>query len=209
MTFTDQSVMSQIQNAMIEPADGGQTWPSGLWNIDEVVSYLNQRQNLFLKYTQLQFGIGNIDATAGTGTYDLPDDWITTVRVVWQALDGSTRELGRSDFWEADNGIPNWTQADGTPLIYFDGGKPISITVMPAPDADGTIIVEYVPYAGLLDGTAEPFSVPDECVPALKYGAMADMLSKVARSQDPRADYCNQRFQLGIELARLLVGGFA
>src|SRR5690242_20166838 len=112
MSFTDQSVMTQIQNTMIEPPDGGQTWPSGLWSLAEVVNYLNQRQNLFLKYTQLQFGMANIPAVSGTATYDLPDDWITTVRVVWVALDGSTRELGKSDFWEADNGIPSWTQTD-------------------------------------------------------------------------------------------------
>jgi hypothetical protein len=194
---------------MIEPPDGGQTWPSGLWSLAEVVNYLNQRQNLFLKYTQLQFGMANIPAVNGTATYDLPDDWITTVRVVWVALDGSTRELGKSDYWEADNGIPSWTQTDGTPLLYYDGGKPITITVMPAPDADGTIFIEYVPYAALLDGTGEIMTLPDEFVPSIKYGVMADMLTKVARSQDPRADYCNQRFQLGIELARLLVGGFA
>ena len=178
--------------------------------MDEVVSYLNQRQNQFLKDTHCQFGIANIPATQGVSKYDLPDDWINTIRVLWISEDGITKELPRSDTWEADHGIPSWTYEEGTPLIFDDGGtKPISIEIMPTPDADGIIQIHYVPYAALLDGTGELMTLPDEFIPSVKYGTISDMLNKVGRGSDaPRAKYCEQRYQLGCEIARLLVEGF-
>ncbi len=209
MSFTDQDVMEQLQNVVIEPPDGGQTWPSDLWTMAEVVSYLNQRQLSFLKNTQFQFGISLIPVTSGDGLYDLPDDWITTMRVLWIPATGASKELGRSDKWEADNGIPTWSYVDGPPLLYYDGGTPTTIQIMPNPDSNGTLQVHYVPYSALLDGSGELMTLPDEFVSAVKYGALGDMLSKVARTQDPRAQYCAQRWQLGIEIAKLLVGGFA
>lgn len=206
--FTDQAVMQQIQNVMIEPPDGGATWPSGLWGQAEVVSYLNQRQNKFLKDTHFQFGIADIPATSGVQIYDLPDDWINSIRVLWIDGAGNVKELTRSDTWEADHGMVNWSDTPGTPELFFDGGKPITLRVMPAPDQDGTLQIHYVPYAALLTGGGELMTLPDEFVPAVKYGALADMFTKVARAQDPRAKYCAQRFNMGVEVARLLVMGW-
>jgi len=206
--FTDQFIMTQIQNTMIEPDDGGQTWPSQLWTTAEVVSYLNQRQNRFLKNTHFQFGIANITTAIGTETYDLPDDWINTIRVLWLNADGTNKEITRSDLWEADNGIPTWSYVNGTPLIFSDGGKPITLRLAPIPDAISTLIVHYVPIAALLTGNGELMTIPDEFVVPLKYGAMADMLTKVSRVQDVRAQYCEQRYMLGVEVAKLLLKGF-
>lgn len=210
MAFTDQDIMQQIQNTMIEPPDGGLTWPSGLWTMVEVVGYLDQRQNMFLKDSHFQFGIANIPATQGVHIYDLPNDWINTIRVLWIDTDDNTLELPRSDLWEADYGIPSWSYVEATPKIFWDGGKPATIRLMPIPDTDGTIQIHYVPYAALLTGVPpELFTLPAEFVPPVKYGAMADMLTKVGRANDiPRAKYCAQRFKLGIEVAKLLVKGW-
>jgi hypothetical protein len=79
---------------------------------------------------------------------------------------------------------------------------------MPNPDSNGTLQVHYVPYSALLDGNGEIFTLPDEFVSTVKYGALGDMLTKVARAQDPRSDYCQQRYRMGIEIAKMLVGGF-
>ncbi len=210
MSFTDQEILTQMQYVMIETPDGGATWGSGLWTAAEVVNYLNQRQDKFLKDTQLQFGLANIPAVEGTLQYDLPDDWITTLRVVWIDEDGSTRELIRSNRWEADNGIPTWTIVEGPPIIYMDVDTPVlTIKVAPLPDVDGTIQVQYVPLAADLDGTGNIFTIPDEFVPSVKYGALADMWSKVGRAMDPqRAAYCQQRYMLGVEVANMLLHGW-
>jgi len=210
MSFTDQQVMTQLQYTVIEDPDGGQTWASGLWDMDEVIAYLNDRQNQFLKDTHFQFGIALIDAVQGTYIYDLPDDWINTIRVLWINAAGETKELTRSDIWEADYGMPNWSVVQGIPNIFYDGDKPITLRVMPVPSENATIQIHYVPYAALLDGSGELMTLPDEFVPSIKYGALADMFSKVGRAADPvRAEYCAKRYRMGVEIARLLVKGFA
>jgi hypothetical protein len=208
--FTDQQLLEQVQNTMMEPPDGGTTWPSDLWTAAEVVNYANQRQQRFLKDTHLQIGIANIPGVAGTITYNLPDDWVTTVRVVWVESDGSTRALTASDSWEADYGIPTWTYVAGTPKLYMDVDTAVlTLKIAPLPVADGTIQIHYVPLAGALDGNGELICLPDEYVPSLKYGILADMFSKVGRANDQsRADYCQQRYQLGLDVCRMLLKGW-
>jgi hypothetical protein len=215
MSISDIQLLTQMQYTMIEPVDGGLSWQSGLWTAQEVLNYLNQRQNRFLKDTQMQIGLAMIPAAAGTLQYDLPDDWITTVRVVWISSDRATRELIRSNAWEADNGIPSWTYVAGAPIIYIDVDTPVlTIKVAPLPDEDGTIQVQYVPLAGLLTGQnitplGEPFTLPDEFVPYVKYGALADMWSKVGRGMDPeRAAYCQDRYMMGVEIGKMMLMGW-
>ena len=36
---TDQEVLNALQLSMLEPPDKGQTWPSGLWSLKEIVNY--------------------------------------------------------------------------------------------------------------------------------------------------------------------------
>jgi len=49
-----------------------------------------------------------------------------------------------------------------------------------------------------------PIGVPDDLAWVVKWGAMADLLSKAGQAQDlPRADYCQKRWMQGIEVARI------
>lgn len=210
MAFTDQQILNQMQYAMIETPNSGASWGSGFWSAAEVINYLNHRQNRFLNDSYLQIGIANIDATQGVNTYDLPDDWIITTSVIWIDTDGSTHELIASSVWEADHGIPTWSYVQGVPKIYTDVDTPLTtIKIAPLPNAAGTIQVHFVPTAVLLDGTGELMTLPDEFISAVKYGAMSDMLNKVGRATDPiRAEYCKRRYELGIEIAKMLLKGW-
>ena len=54
------------------------------------------------------------------------------------------------------------------------------------------------------------FDVPDEFVPGIKWGTMADMLSKVGRAQDPaRAAFCESRYRQSVEAAKMILNGWA
>jgi hypothetical protein len=54
------------------------------------------------------------------------------------------------------------------------------------------------------------FSIPDEFLPALKWGVIADMLKKVGRAQDlARAEYAENRYTEGVEAARIMLRGWA
>ena len=51
--------------------------------------------------------------------------------------------------------------------------------------------------------------VPDEWAVCLKYGVMADMLSKLGRGNDPaRSQWAEQLYQEGVLSARLTMAGW-
>jgi hypothetical protein len=205
-------MLSRVQVALIEPANGGQSWPSGLWGRDEVISVANQRQDQFLKDTLLLGGIATIAAIGiGTTRVTLPADWLRTLSVVWRGDDGTVRELMRSDSFEADHTIDDWETTDGTPLVYSEYETPnLQMLIMPGPAVDGDLELLYVPIGTELNGNGELLIVPDELEHAVRYGMLADLLSKDGRGKDPaRAAYCEQRFQLGIDLTRIVIEGWA
>ncbi len=78
------------------------------------------------------------------------------------------------------------------------------------PSAAGEVSLIYTGLSDLLDGTGIYFNVPDDWVPYLKYGVLADMLLKEGRGRDLlRGRYCEQRYQEGIVLAQSLLDGWA
>lgn len=213
MATTDQALLTQIQYAVIEPPDGGQSWPSGLWSRDEVLALCNQRQDRFLYDTLLLVGIAILSPVAiGDHQIALPDDWMRTVTLVWRGSDGTVRELQRVDTFEADHAIPTWFTTNGVPLFYMEDDVPGSLIVQfgPAPTVAGTLELLYVPSGTTLNGNGEILVLPDEAAHVVKYAALADMLSKDGRGRDPqRAAYCEERVTLAKQAVELILEGWA
>ncbi len=123
----------------MEPRDFGVTWPSGLWTDIEILAYLNERQNRFLKTTLSQVGIADLVVTAGVAIVALPEDWLTTVDVYWRGTDTRWVPLERSDSFEQDHGDPTWATTRGTPAFYMDEDSPLlQIRLAPLPLASRT-----------------------------------------------------------------------
>lgn len=210
--ISNHDVLSDIQATLAEPEDNGLTWSSGLWTKDEVYGYLDQRQQRFLRDTFVYVsGMGRSTITSGTLRTDLPDDWIASVRISWRNASGTRVSIHRSDQWEADQALPTWpTSTAARPLLYMDAETPMrTIQLVPPPNATGTLEVLYVGLPNLLGQDAEELVVvADIFVSALKWGVIADMLSKVGRGQDlARAAYAESRYQATVEVARLLLRG--
>jgi hypothetical protein len=213
MSTSDQTLFSNIQTALIEPPDGGQRWPSGLWGRDEVISLANLRQDRLLFDTLLLVGISApLPVAIGQHRVALPDDWLRTVSVVWRGNDGTVRELPRSDSFEADHTISTWESANAAyPLVYDEDETPtLTVQIAPAPTVAGTLDLFYVPEGTELNGNGELLVVPDELEHAVRYGTLVDLLSKDGRGKDPaRAAYCAQRFDLAIALTKIILQGWA
>jgi len=208
MAVTDRALLEEIQYTVIEAPDLGATWASGLWTVTEVLAYANQRQYRFMKDTEIVLSTSSITANTGAGnSFALPTDWISTYRAGWKQST-TYRPLQRSDTWQADHAIPTWEATAGTPKLFMDAETPtLTIQIAPAPDTNGTIELIYVALTTLLDRSGVNLTVPDEFAPYIKWGILADMLSKVGRGQDlDRAGYCEQRFSEGIALAQTLIG---
>lgn len=212
MAITDQQVLSEIQLHLQEtPADFGVTWYSGQWTAAEVLNYLNYRQYRFLKETYILLKRATVSVLPNTTRQNLPTDWVCTQRCVWQANDGSFVEIPRGDGWEADHALVDWPYNQGTrPQIYTDGEVPtLQIETIPASNQPGAIGLLYAYQPTLLTGAGTNFTVPDEFVPAIKWGTISDMLAKVGRAHDPeRAAYCEQRFNEGVQAAQIMLNGW-
>lgn len=208
----DQAMLTEIQSALVEPRDGGADWPSGLWNRDEVVDALNTRQISLLKDSLCIAKVTNPNLTVVISQHrvDLPSDWVRTLCVVWRGTDGTVRELLRSDSFEADHLIPTWEATNATyPLAYSEYDPlQLQIEIMPAPTVAGVLEVLYIPTGTELTGNGVSFTVPDELVHVVKYGTLADLLSKDGRGRDlGRAKYAEDRYTLGVDMARMILEG--
>lgn len=213
MPLQDQDLLEHLQYMVLEPPDGGQSWPSGLWDREEVLDYLTQRQNRLIKETLLAVGEAAPVALAiNTRTIALPQDCVKVIRVVWIGNNGVTRPVERSDAWGADHHLPTWPTATGAfPLVYIEQLEDtLTLTVAPAPAVAGQVLVQYVGTAPRLSGDGELFGVPDPCLRPIFWGALADMVAKVGRGHDPRrGQHAELRYQLGREAIRLILGGRA
>lgn len=211
MSTTDQQLLSQVQAVVIEPPDGGASYPSGLWTVAEVLDSLNDRQNLLLKLTGLRRTRATLTTVPNNPRQTLPSDWIVTIRAAWERPDGTITALPRGDMLEVDLARRDWAYTPTPlPFIWTDGELPTrQINFAPAASDAGLLRLLYVACGTVLAGTGTVLSVPDECVPTVKYGVLADMLLKPGRSFDPaRAAYCEARFAHGVQAVVTLLRSF-
>lgn len=196
---------------MVEPNDGGATFPSQMWTAAEVLNYLNNRQNQFLRDTGLLISRAVLATTPNVLRQPLPADCMFLQRIIWRSSAGVWNEVPRSDTWEADYALNAWPYTmEPRPKMYTDGEIPtLQIQIMPAASDAGLLYALYVALGTTLSGLGVTFTVPDECVPAVKYGTLADMLSKVGRALDRgRATAAELHYQEGVEAVRVILQGW-
>jgi hypothetical protein len=212
MTVLDTDILGEIQSVMIEPEDAGVSWASGFWTAAEVIDYMNDRQRDFLKETFCLITADTALFTVpGVLRHPLPQDWICTYMALWHASDGTYKELPRSDSFEADLGQPAWIyETKPKPDLCSDGDQAtLTMQVMPAASDAGLVEILYVKVSAALSNSGVAFEVPDEFVPAIKWGVISDMLSKIGRAHDPRrAAYAESRYAEGVEAAKAMLRGF-
>lgn len=210
MAITDQTILSEIQRVTIEGAgDGGATWPSGMWTQAEVVGYLNQRQNRLLAAIGLLWKVAETAITTGQADQDAPVDWIATIFVAYKSAAGVYTELPKLSQLELDLILPTWPSATATtPKGYYEaeGNETLTTFVAPIPTAVGSALERYYVFLGTaLTALGVNFTAPDEFVPTIKYGVLADMFAKVGQAQNLElAQACEQRWTEGVELGILM-----
>lgn len=216
MSVTDQTILAQMQRVTLEGVgDLGASWPSTMWTLTEVLGYLNQRQNRFLAATGLVWTHGEVAITPNQAEQAQPVDWVATILVAYKSAAGLYRELPRMDALELDYALATWPGASSaTPRGYTEvDGATLTTYVVPIPTEVGSALERYyVALGAALTQGGVAFSVPDEFVATIKYGALAEMFSKVGQANNPGlAAACEERWQEGVELGTLMAteGWFA
>lgn len=209
--MTDQDVLELLQYALVEPPDGGSSWPSGLWTRDEVIAALNTAMRRYLRDTQAIVTRVEIPVLAGTNPVSVPTDWIATLAGGWRTAGGVRTPLSPSDAFEVDLALPTWETTPGTPLVVLDGDDgTLTVRLAPVPDADGTLELLYVALPTAANGNGVTLSIPDEMLDGIRYDTLASLLGKVGRGSDPmRASYCQERSDMNDLLTEIILGGWA
>lgn len=213
MSVSDQYVLNDLTYKLLENGKTDAAFPvllSAMFNPQELIDTLNRVQQNFLLQTGMVITRTPITAQVGKQLYDLPADSIRPRRLTWTGTDLQTRVLTQADTWELDNGdLSSWQQSRGTPIAWQENQlQQQQVGIAPLPNTNGSIGLLYVALAATLSGLGVSFTVPDDWTPYVMYGALADLLSSDGDSFDPaRAEYCQRRYDEGVELARLILGG--
>jgi hypothetical protein len=204
--LTDQDLLDDIQRLVIEPPDLGVTWPSGFWTAAEVLGYLNQRQDRFLKSTLLVTSWLMAPVTANQPQQNLPDGWLATRNAFFDTGTASSPLLEYSR-QEADLMASTWESTPGPPSGYVSNEWATrQVLLIPTPIVSGWLHLFAALTGNPFDGTGIWVTIPDEFTPYLIYGVLADLYGKQGRAFDPqRRDYCESRFQEGIDTAQVLL----
>lgn len=208
----DQALLTEIQYALLEPPDGGQSWPSEVWTRDEVIGNLNNNLWGWLRDTHAIITRIELPILAvGLGIVTLPADWIATGSAVWRSAANVRTPLGPVDRFEGDLALPSWETTPGTPLGLDEfEADTLTAQLVPIPAADGTLELLYVARPLAVNGAGITLPVPEEFCSGIKYGTLSMLLRKVGRLVDPeRAAYCEKRYDLTVTLTKILLGGWA
>lgn len=207
----DQEFLAELQYALLEPPDGGQSWPSEVWDRDDVLEAVNDATAATVRDTHCRTTYLEQIVLVGARSVSLPPDWLTTAHLVWRATPQQTRYgLIPTDAFEADSGLPGWEDTLGIPLGYADRDtNTLELRLVPSPIQDGILENLYVPVPVAITGNGVEVPVPELALSAVKYHALSTLLSGVHRLQDPeRAAYCDERYQVAtLALTLLLAGG--
>lgn len=211
MSITDQQILGEIQDSLVEPNNSGASWASGMWTAAEVLNYFNNRQDQFLKETGILISRSALATTPNVNRQPLPTDCMFVQRLSWQDSTGVWSEIPRGDSFEMDYALNAWPYTmEPKPRTYADAEVPsLQVQLAPAPSDAGVAWALYFALATALTGAGVNFTVPDEFVATIKWGVVADMLSKVGRAMDRgRAAWAQERWQEGIEAARMIILGW-
>jgi len=134
------------------------------------------------------------------------------VNILYWSWDGQTYPaLQRSDAFAYDQAVNNWVTTNGIPTGYSMITQPtLAIDIMPPPSDTGALQCIYTQIGSDLSNTGvELSSIPEDFCLYVKWGTLYRMLSEDGPARDlQRAAYCKQRFDEGVELARLLSGDY-
>lgn len=205
MAINISEVMTRIARDLHETSND---FASGAWSRVEMVGYLNDAELDFLRLTGIWQTDVSVAAAAGSGIlFDRPANTMDINRV---GFDGKhlhrqssiNFELEDRDWRSHSAGKPDYWHEDNLPNTKFELNK--------IPTYGGTlrIFADYRPDPYL--SIYEDLHLKDSWEPYLRWKVLSLALAKDCEDQDlGRSRYAQQRYMVGVLLARRLIKGVA
>ena len=191
-TVTSTQLLQAAKYLCIEPSPDDATDFTDGFSLTDFNNSFTQRRNQFLLETGITISQPTAQVvSAGEGRVIVADDSVIDIRrAAWTDLDGNVTQLLRQDEFASFAFSPSWPQTAGTPQSYSIYPDPLlTLQLTPPPVDNGTLTLQ----------TISSGSLPDDFMPYILWGVLADMLGSPGPLQDSlRAEYCEQRFKEGV-----------
>jgi len=205
-SYTLGQLVQEIQLMLLEASNGvSGAGMSGQITVTAIIDAIQEARNLFVLDARLPLSYHwPIANTSQSGIITLPDASVYVHRLAWQSVAGQWTPLWRQDSWALDYALPNWTNNPSTPTAYSESElAPLMVQLVPPPLSAGTLEAFTVDSLTLAVANSTPLGLPNEWVHAVKYKALAILLSSSSQANDPlRAQYSQKRYEQYVEFAR-------
>lgn len=209
MTITDQTLITEIQRHLLQTASATSwTWMDAN-AYEELVSAIRRRRTRFLIETGCVVTRDDSIALPSPPTprLTLSSSILDIRRLAYRNPSGRYHILSKTNEHDALM-RPSWNVSAGTPYGYSPlASAPHEIQFIPPPLDTGTLDAITVNEAATLNPAAgaTALGIPNDLCWAIKYGVMADLLSKDGPGRDLlRAVLCEKKYRLGVILARTM-----
>lgn len=208
-TWTLSQMVQDIQFAILEAANGiSGSGMSQQTSITAILNAINRARNRFVLDAVLPFSVAtaNINFPPASGVINFTSTTGYLHRAAWQDnLSGTWYNLWRQDNYAADAGLNQWLATATTPRAFSESNlTPLELQLIPPAAAAG--VLETISVSSLmldLTKSATTFNVPDEWTHAIKWGALAELLSVESQIYDNvRSTYANMRYQQAVDFAK-------
>lgn len=213
-TLTDTDLYTLIEYHLLEPPTGATWTGTNQFDITDLWQAMSRRRNEILQEAACNMAEQSLAVIPATSTIPLPDSMLDVRRTRWvpdPRLGKPPVTLERSDVlgyqrftynYGQTNADPlRWTLLNGLEAALAADGELLALqldTLAPTPSTAQVLAIEGGP---LLDPPGgNPLLIPNDWAWVLKYGTMADVLSKEEEGRDiTRAAYCRQRYDEGLK----------
>lgn len=204
-SMTDRDLIGMIQYHLLETY-GPTAWAgTEMWTLDDVSGTVQRRRNQLIADTGCTVVRSTtLQVQAGVSRIALPDGTIDVRRAAFVDVSGTMNVLAKSDTFV--RGTLGASALFGRPRAYqMIGETTLQLELIPAPSDNGTLDLLITETGSDLDPatSATILRIPDNYAWAIKWGALADLLSMVGPGQDEqRAAYCRNRYEQAVEIIR-------
>lgn len=209
-TVTDRYIIQQIQYALLESATTQIAWAgTEMFTYPDIANAVQNRLNQFLSDTGIVVNRSVVNTVPNIGRQQLPQSTIDVRHASWI---GAAPEDYYTTLWREDERLltaygTDWSSNPGTPENYtVMAPPPLQLQLAPPPISSGVIELLTVDSTMLDPANVDMIlGIPDDLTPAIKWGALSDLLGLDGIARDPvRAQFCESRYAQYVQLARTL-----
>ena len=212
-TLTDTDVYNLIEYHLLEPATGATWTGTNQFAITDLWQSMSRRRNEMLQFAACNMAELPMNCIPNANTVPIPDSALDVRRARWVPDSGlgTPVTLQRGDVLSFQRFTPNYLQTNANPMrwdILSGQEAPGVANTLLAFVLDTLVNVPSIVQALTIAGAPDfdppggnPLLIPDDWMWVLKFGALADILSKEEEGRDiARAEYCRKRYEEGLKL---------